>query len=128
MSLNRAMRRRQAREQKPSYAAMTAKQRKDALFKNGITADDLKETAQENYNAGWKDACDYCMKVCYAAAILALHDLEGYGATRNIRFLRAMDSHVTNTLSSDEIIDEAFRQAGVAVSFTEPLERVMPVS
>ncbi len=77
---------------------------------------------QQGYEEGWKAACDFCMKTCYSASVLALHDLEGYGTKRNTRFLRLMDSHVTNTLSSEEIMDDALQKAGVAINFRAPFE------
>jgi hypothetical protein len=76
----------------------------------------------QGYEEGWKAACDFCMKVCYASSVKALHDLEGYGAKRNTRFLRKMDWYVTNAMTSEEAIEEAFSNGGVAISFREPFE------
>lgn len=59
------------------------------------------------------------MKTCYAAAVLALHDLEGYSTVRNTRFLRLMDKYVTDTLTSEEIMDDALEKAGVSINFRE---------
>lgn len=78
------------------------------------------EVHRQGYEEGWKAACDFAMKACYAASVLALHELEGYGTKRNTRFLRLMDGHVTNTLTSEEIMDEALQKAGVAIDFREP--------
>lgn len=80
------------------------------------------EVHRQGYEEGWKAACGFCMRVCYAASTMALHDLEGYGAKRNTRFLRSMDGYVTNALTSEEIIDEAFEKAGVAINFRAPFE------
>ena len=122
--MNRAQRR-AAQRQVPGYKRhMTDEERLRAVYKNGITADDL----EDSYREGWRDACRYSMRVCYAAAVLALRELEGYHTKRNTRFLRLMDDKVTNALSSDEAIDEAFARAGVRICFNEvmPEERVMP--
>ena len=54
-----------------------------------------------------------------------MHDLEGYGFKRNRRFLRKMDDYVVNTLSKEEIVDEALQKAGVYIDFKEPFERVV---
>lgn len=85
------------------------------------------ETYHQGYSEGWHAACNFAMKTCYAAAALALHDLEGYSTVRNTRFLRAMDSYVTDTLTSEEIMDEALEKAGVSINFRETFteERVM---
>ena len=77
------------------------------------------ETYRAGYQDGWHAALTFAMKTCYAASVLALHDLEGYGAKRNTRFLREMDDRVTMTLTSEEIIDEALEKAGVKISFRE---------
>jgi hypothetical protein len=78
------------------------------------------ETYKAGYTEGWSAACNFAMKSCYAAATLALHDLEGYSTVRNARFLRAMDNYIVNSLSSEEIIDDALSKAGVAIDFREP--------
>ena len=84
---------------------------------------DLAEAVRQHaYSEGWHAACDFCMKVCYASSVKALHDLEGYGTKRNTRFLRLMDGYVTNAMTSEEAIEEAFTKAGVAISFREPFE------
>lgn len=87
------------------------------------------EVFRQGYNEGWKAACDFCMKTCYAAASLAMHDLEGYGLKRNRRMLRKMDSYVVNTLDKDEAIEEALQKAGVYINFRAPFddERIQEV-
>lgn len=85
------------------------------------------KTYHQGYQEGWHAACNFAMKTCYAAAALALHDLEGYSTVRNTRFLRSMDSYITSTLTSEDIIDEALEKAGVSINFRESFaeERVM---
>lgn len=94
---------------------------KQALLRKGKAFREASPMAEEvhrqGYEEGWKAACDFCMKVCYAASTLALHDLEGYGTKRNTRFLRKMDSYVVNTLDKDEAIEEALQKAGVWINF-----------
>ena len=75
-------------------------------------------TFQKGYQEGWQAACDFCMKTCYAGAVMALHDLEGYGQKRNTRFLR----NIVNTLDKDETIEEALQTAGVWINFRAPFE------
>lgn len=108
--MNRQQRRAQQRSQRaqPIYTPTTA------------------AAHEQGYNEGWKAACDFCMKTCYAASTLALHDLEGYGTKRNTRFLRVMDGYVVDTLTSEEAIDKALENAGVMIAFREaiPEERI----
>ena len=80
------------------------------------------ETYHHGYEEGWKVACNFCMRICYAAAAMAMHDLDGYSTVRNTRLLRTMDRYVTDTLTSDEIIEDAFSKAGVRINFQAPFE------
>ena len=88
------------------------------------------ETYHQGYAEGWHAACNYAMKTCYAGAVLALHDLEGYSTVRNTRFLRQMDGYITNALTSEEIMEEALEKAGVSINFREafPEERIQEVT
>lgn len=99
---------------------------KEALLRKGNAFRKASPMAEEvhrqGYADGWKAACDFCMKVCYASSVKALHDLEGYGTKRNTRFLRKMDWYVTNAMTSEEAIDEAFEKGGVAINFKAPFE------
>lgn len=111
MTMSRQQRRAQERAQQKLREKVEAFRKSSSLSE---------ATFQQGYEEGWKAACDFCMKTCYAASAIALHELEGYGTKRNTRFLRLMDSHVTNTLSSEELMDDALKKAGVAINFREP--------
>ena len=113
MIMTRQQRRKLEREQQALL------RKSDAFRKTSPMAE---EVHRQGYEEGWKAACDFCMRICYAASTLALHDLEGYGTKRNTRFLRLMDGYVTNTLTSEEIIADAFDKAGVAINFKAPFE------
>lgn len=113
MTMTRQQRRKLEREQQ-------ALLRKGDAFRNVNPM--AEEVHRQGYEEGWKAACDFCMRTCYAASVLALHDLEGYGFKRNTRFLRKMDGYITNTLTSEEIIEEAFNKAGVAINFKAPFD------
>lgn len=83
------------------------------------------EVHRQGYEEGWSAGCNFAMKSCYAAAVMAFQDfegwqIEGYSTARNTRFLRAMDDYIVNTLSSEEIMDEALKKTGVTINFREP--------
>ena len=111
--MNRQQRRKQER-------AKEALLRKGEAFRKASPM--AEEVHRQGYEEGWKAACDFCMKVCYAASTMALHDLEGYSTKRNTRFLRRMDGYVTNALTSEELIDEALKKGGVAINFRAPFD------
>lgn len=89
----------------------------DVLRAKNPLADDV---WRQGYNEGLRAGSEFVIKDCYAAAVLALHDLEGYGTKRNTRFLQVMDGYIVNSLSTEEIIDEALQKAGVSINFREP--------
>lgn len=118
MTMTRQQRRKQER-------AEQALLEKGAAFRKASPM--AQEVHRQGFEEGWKAACAFCMKTCCAASVLALHDLEGYGFKRNRRFLRKMDGYVVNSLTTEEIIDEALQKAGVAINFADPFDRVVDV-
>ena len=84
------------------------------------------EVHRRGYEEGWKASMEFFMRVCYASSVRALHEIEGYGRIRNKRFLRRMDYHIINTMTSQEAIDAALLEGGVEISFKEsfPEDRV----
>lgn len=122
--MNRAQRRAQAK-QIPSYRrGMTKEEKMKALFKNGITSEDLEQEWNRGYRAGLADAGVPVFKQAYAAACLTLHEQFGCGQIRCERFLKAMDEKITMTLTSQEIIDEVFDQIGLRINVKEPFDRI----
>lgn len=92
------------------------------------------ETYHQGYAEGWHAALNFAMKTCYASAVTAFQDfegwyIEGYSSDRNARFLQKMDYYIINTLTSEEIMDEALEKAGVSINFKEafPEERIQEV-
>lgn len=58
----------------PAYRGMTHEQRLERLFKNGITADDLKQEWHDGFEAGFREASPASIRTIYAAVILAARD------------------------------------------------------
>lgn len=126
MTMTRQQRRAKERAEQALASKIETFRRTNAL---------AEETYHAGYSEGWHAACNFVMKTCYAAAVMAFQELEGwqiegYSTDRNTRFLRAMDNSVVNTLTSEEIMDEAFEKAGVAINFREPFtdDRVQEVT
>jgi len=94
------------------------------MCKNGITPRDVDDA----YAQGRKDAInhvsEYVMKDCYAAFLLAAHEVFGFGHDRCMRLLRAADDRICNSLASDEAVAEVFKTVGVRINFLDP-ERIM---
>jgi hypothetical protein len=116
---NRADRRAE-KKNRPKWQKLTSDQRINAMCKNGITPRDVDDA----YAQGRKDAIDhvseYVMKDCYAAFLLAAHEVYGFGHKRCLRLLRAADDRICNSLASDEAVAEVFKTLGVRISFLDP--------
>lgn len=103
---------------------MTVEERKEALVKNGITPEDLRKTYENGWKQGFNAATMPVVKTVYAAACLALNELEGYGRKRCKRFLQALDARVIDTLTSTEAVEAVYDKIGLEIDFKEPLDRI----
>lgn len=127
--MNRAQRRAKAKATPAYRRNMTKEDTLKALIKNGITPEDL----QRNYELGLEDGrhegVEYTIKTAYAASALALHEIAGWGHKRCARFMRRMDEIITNTLISEETIDEVYEKMGLRIEFREtmPEDRIVEV-
>ena len=102
--------RRAKRKQAPKWQRIDSDQRINAMCKNGITPKDVDDA----YAQGRKDAInhvsEYVMKDCYAAFLLAAHEVFGFGHDRCMRLLRAADDRICNSLASDEAVAEVLKR------------------
>lgn len=127
--MNRAQRRAKAKATPAYRRNLTREDTLKALIKNGITTDDL----QKNYELGLAEGrslgINYTIKTTYAASVIALHEVAGWGHKRCTRFLRRMDEIITTTLDSEEVIDEALKKCGINIIFREALaeDRIVEV-
>ena len=127
--MNRAQRRAKAKATPAYRRNMTKEDTLKALVKNGITVEDL----QRNYELGLKDGrhegIEYTIKTAYAASALALNEVAGWGHKRCTRFMRRMDEIITNTLTSEDAIDEVFEKLGLRIIFNEVMaeDRIVEV-
>lgn len=94
------------------------------LLQNGITPEDLQKEYQKGFEAGFSQAAKPVMRTCYAAVCLALNDLHRFHRKRCADVLRRLDWHVTNSLASQEAIDEVYKRMGLSIDFDDPFERV----
>lgn len=116
---NRAQRRAEKKIKRPAYRGLTPEQKKEQLFKNGITADDLDKAYNQGVEDGYKAAAKVPIKICYAAAALACKRHLHYGKKRIWRFMAALDDTVIEQLSSQEALDTAWEETGMHLFFRE---------
>ena len=112
--------RRAKKKQAPRWQKITSDQRINAMCRNGITPKDVDDAYAKGRKDALHEVSDYCMKDCYAGFVLAAHEVFGFGHDRCLRLLRAADERITNSLASDEAIEEVFRTVGVKIDFYRP--------
>lgn len=118
MTMTRQQSRQEARQQAKLDAKIKAACKTNPMMQAAYTA---------GYNEGSQFAVRCTIKDCYAAALLAIRKLEGYGEKRGKRFLRELDDIVVNRLTTEDLMDEVFRRFGIMIDFREPFDRVVEV-
>lgn len=126
MGLNRAMRRKQVREQMHDWVRMGEMDKVRTLSKNGITRDDLNESYRKGHEDGYKAGTDKTLRTVYAGVVLLMLDTGADKATA-ISFLRDLDNRLITSISDGEDIEEVFDRTGVRLMLKEDFDRVKEV-
>lgn len=126
MGANRAMRRRQVREQMHEWVRTGEMEQVRRLSQNGITRADLEKSYSDGHLDGFKAGTDRTLKTVYAGVVLQLLE-NGYENSDAIRFLQDLDNRLITSISEDDDIDEVFRKTGVQLMLKEDFERVQEV-
>lgn len=102
------------------------------MVRHGITPKDLEEAGKRGFEQGANASREFILKTAYAAAAMAYMD---ECKERNIpcdreqvrALLIRMDDCICNALTTEEIIDDAWRQVGLHLEFTGafPEDRVV---
>jgi len=96
------------------------------INKNGITLEDLRNAEDQGRRDGYRIGKEETLIICYAAFILALHELHGFDSDKCREVLNLADEKVTYTLTSADAIREVYDEIGLTLNFGEdmPGERV----
>lgn len=126
MGANRAMRRRQVREQMHEWVRMGKQEQMQRLVQNGISQKDLDECYDKGHEEGFKAGTDKTLRTVYAGVILELLDS---GNTRDeaVSFLRNLDNRLITSIDAGEDIEEVYERTGVRLMLKEDFERVREV-
>lgn len=125
--MNRAQRRAQEKATPGWLRGKTREQLAQRLVKNGITGRDLEAEYKRGFEDGFNQAIPATYKTIYAAVLIALHRLHGFGRARGVRVLREVDRQVVGYLTTPEAIEAAFKETGILLDFGDGLERVKEV-
>lgn len=126
MGANRALRRRQVREQMHDWVRTGQMEQVRRLSQNGITQKDLDETYEKGHNDGFKAGTDKTLRTVYAGVVLEMLDA-GNSKEDAISFLRNLDNRLITSIDAGEDIEEVFNRTGVRLMLKEDFERVREV-
>ena len=126
MGMNRAMRRKQVRDQMHEWVRMGSQEQVQRLVRNGITQKDLDEEYDKGHLAGFKSGTDKALRTIYAGVVLCMLE-EGNTKEEAIHFLRELDNRVITSIDAGEDIEEVFEKTGVYLMLKEDVDRVREV-
>lgn len=102
------------------------------MLRHGITPQDLSAAGKRGFEQGAQASREYMIKLSYAAGAMAYMDeCQERGIPCDREQVRAllirMDDYICNALTSEEIIDDAWRKVGLYLEFTGvfPEDRVV---
>lgn len=126
MGMNRAMRRKQVRDQMHDWVRKGQMEQVRILSQNGITQKDLDESFDKGHEQGYKQGTDKTLRTVYAGVVLELLD-SGNTREEAISFLRNLDNRLITSIDAGEDIEEVFQKTGVMLMLKEDFERVREV-
>lgn len=127
MGANRAMRRRQVREQMHEWVRTGRQEQVQRLVRNGITQKDLDECYDKGHAEGFKAGTDKTLRTVYAGVVLELLD-SGNSKEEAISFLSNLDRRLITSIDAGEDVEEVFQRTGVQLMLKEDFERVREVA
>jgi hypothetical protein len=127
MGMNRAMRRKQIREQMHEWVRMGKVEQMQRLTQQGISQKDLDECYDKGHKDGFKTGTDKTLRTVYAGVVLQLLE-EGNTEEEAISFLRNLDERLIRSIDAGEDIEEVFEKTGVRLMLKEDFDRIEVVS
>lgn len=125
-SLNRAMRRKQVREQMHEWVRTGKMEQIQRLTKNGITQKDLDECYDKGHADGFKSGTDKTLRTVYAGIVL---EMLAAGNSREdaLSFLKGVDERLITSIDAGEDVEEVFEKTGVHLMLKEDFDRVREI-
>ncbi len=123
MGANRAMRRKQVREQMHEWVRMGKTEQMQRLTQQGISQKDLDECYEKGHKDGFKAGTDKTLRTVYAGVVLQLLD-NGNTEDEAISFLRNLDERLIRSIDAGEDVEEVFEKTGVRLMLKEDFDRI----
>ena len=126
---NRAMRRRQVREQLHEWTIAGEAEKVRRIAQNGLTQKDLDEAYNNGYANGHYTASRAFFRQMYASIAKELHEA-GNDTDDIISFLKGVDSRFAIMYDADEEINEVFDLIGIRINVDdrEVLDKIEVIS
>lgn len=123
MGANRAMRRKQIREQMHDWVRKGEIEQARIMTQNGITQKDLDKAYRDGHEAGYKAGTDRTLRTVYAGVVLQLLD-NGNSKNDALGFLKDLDNRLITSISAQEDIEEVFDRTGIRLMLKEDFDRI----
>lgn len=127
MGANRALRRKQVREQMHEWAMQGKTEQVRRLTQNGITQKDLDDCYDKGHAEGFKSGTDKTLRTVYAGIVLELLD-SGNSKEEAISFLKGVDNRLITSIDAGEDVEEVFDKTGVKLMLKEDFDRVKEIA
>lgn len=124
---SRELRRQQERQDRKTLMEMSVtpnEKLKAALFRNGITAEDLKREREKGAEAGRKFAENFCFHTIYAAFLITMVEHHGMDPDKAVELLIEMDRQTVLCVEDQELVDEAYEKTGIKLNWDNAIERI----
>ena len=115
MGANRALRRKQEREQIKEWKQQGRYEQIKSLQRNGITEKDLNKAYENGYKDGYDKAGTSFFRQMYAAIAKELHEA-GNDPEEIVSFLHGVDHRFAVMFDADEEIQDVFNLIGVRIN------------
>lgn len=127
MGANRAMRRKQVREQLHEWVRTGKQEQVRRLTQNGISQKDLDDCYDKGHEEGFKQGTDKTLRTVYAGIVLELL-AAGNSRDEALSFLKCVDERLITSIDAGEDIEEVFEKTGVHLCLKEDFDRVREVA
>ena len=98
-----------------------------ALFRNGITHEDVKREYLRGRKDGVAAGRDFAFKLAYAGTLLCLIEEHGMKPDDAVDLLCLIDNRVKLCIEDTELADEVYEKYGVRLEWEDPIERIQRV-
>lgn len=124
---SRELRRQKARQDRRLLYEMensSLETQKAALYRNGITVQDLEQEYANGAKDGRQHAEEFAFHAIYAAFLIVMIDHHKMDRDKAVELLREIDHQVVVCIEDEELIKDAYEKTDVELNWKDPLERI----